>query len=151
MTLKFIPMKKTNIMNKKKNKKNKLKAYSLSEILIVLAIIGILIMLVLPNQTSVIAQAKSIEAQGMLNQVYNLEKNYFYRHSKYSNSFDDIGFVKELTIANGGQAVYEITIVESSTNTFKATARALSDFDGDNIFNEWEIDHHKNLKETVKD
>lgn len=138
-------------MSKIKNKKNKLKAYSLSEILIVLAIIGILIMLVLPNQTSIIAQAKSIEAQGMLNQVYNLEKNYFYRHSKYSNNFEDIGFVKELTIADGGQAVYEITIVESTTNTFKATARSLSDFDGDNIFNVWEIDHHKKLIETVKD
>ncbi len=133
------------------NKKNMVKAYSLSEILIVLAIIGILIMLVLPNQTSVIAQAKSLEAQNMLSHLYNLEKNYFYRHSKYSNNFEEIGFVKELTIAEGGQAVYEISIVEFSNNGFKAKARALSDFDGDNIFNEWEIDEKRKLVETVKD
>ncbi len=132
-------------------KKNRVKAYSLSEILIVLAIIGILIMLVLPNQTSVIAQAKSLEAQNMLNHLYNLEKNYFYRHSKYSNNFDEIGFTKEPTISEGGQAVYEISIVEFSNNGFKAKARALSDFDGDNIFNEWEIDHKRKLVETVKD
>ena len=138
-------------MQKKKNEKSKVKAYSLSEILIVLAIIGILIMLVLPNQTSVIAQAKSIEAQNMLNHVYNLEKNYFYRHSKYSGSFEEIGFVKEMTISQGGQAVYEISIIESSNNSFKAKARALSDFDGDGIFNEWEIDHKRNLLETIKD
>lgn len=30
--------------------------------------------MVLPNQTSVIGQAKAIEAQAMLNQVYGLEK-----------------------------------------------------------------------------
>ena len=138
-------------MKKKQFKKNKVKAYSLSEILIVLAIIGILIMLVLPNQTSIIAQAKSLEAQNMLNHVYNLEKNHFYRHSRYSNSFDEIGFTKELTITEGGQAVYNITIIESSNNTFRAKAVALSDFDGDNIFNEWEIDQNRKLKETVKD
>lgn len=138
-------------MKKKTIQTKKVKAYSLSEILIVLAIIGILIMLVLPNQTSVIAQAKSIEAQNMLNHVYNLEKNYFYRHSKYSGNFDEIGFVKELNISEGGQAVYDIIIVESSNNSFKAIARALSDFDGDGVFNEWEINHKRKLVETVKD
>lgn len=138
-------------MKKKQLQKNKVKAYSLSEILIVLAIIGILIMLVLPNQTSVIAQAKSLEAQNMLSHVYNLEKNYFYRHSRYSNNFDEIGFVKELTITEGGQAVYDISIIEASNNTFRAKAVAASDFDGDNIFNEWEIDQNRKLEETVKD
>ena len=68
-----------------------LKAYSLTEILIVLCIIGILLLMVLPNQTSVIGQAKAIEAQAMLNQVYGLEKSYFYRHSKYSSSLEEIG------------------------------------------------------------
>ncbi len=138
-------------MKRKEKKKTQLKAYSLSEILIVLAIIGILIMLVLPNQTAVIAQAKSIEAQNMLSQVYNLEKNYFYRHSKYSNSLEEIGFIQETTIDKGGQAVYKIDIIQASTNSFKAKARALSDFDGDGNFNEWEIDTKRNLKETIKD
>lgn len=58
----------------KSYKKLYVKAYSLTEILIVLCIIGILLLMVLPNQTSVIGQAKAIEAQAMLNQVYGLEK-----------------------------------------------------------------------------
>ncbi len=135
------------------NKKNKqyLKAYSLTEILIVLCIIAILLMMVLPNQTSVVAQARSIEAQKMLNHLYGLEKAYSFKYSKYSSSFEDIGFQPEATIDQGGQAVYKIDIVEASVNTFKAQAVSVKDFDGDGNFNTWVIDDRKILTETVKD
>lgn len=140
-------MKQTN----KQKQKGYLPAYSMTEILIVLCIIGILILMVLPNQTAVIGQAKAIEAQSMLNQVHALQKSHFYRFSKYSADFEDIGFQPEPTISEGGQAVYQITITEASTNSFKAQAVALSDFDGDGVFNTWEIDQNKKLIETVKD
>lgn len=136
---------------KRKDKKWFVKAYSMTEILIVLCIIGILLLMVLPNQASVISQAKSIEAQSMLNHLYGLEKNYFYRHSRYSSDFEEIGFEPALSIEQGGQAVYRIEIIEASTNTFKATATSLSDFDDDGNYNTWEIDNKKLLRETVKD
>lgn len=136
---------------KQTKKSFELKAYSLSEVLIVLCIIGILIYLVVPNQTSVVSAAKAIEAQNMLNMVHGLEKSHFYRHSKYSQDFEELGFEEALTIDKGGQAVYKIEIIEASLNTFKATATALQDFDGDGIFNVWEIDQDRVLKQTVKD
>lgn len=141
------------MMKNMKNKQNKLrlKAYSLSEILIVLAIIGILILLVMPNQTSVVSQAKAIEAQNMLTHVHALQKNYFYRYSKYAANLDDLGFVQEETILEDGQAVYKITIEEASNNSFIAKAKALSDFDGDGTFNVWQINEKRKLKEVVKD
>lgn len=132
------------------SKKWYIKAYSMSELVIVLCIIGILILLVLPNQTSIVAQAKAIEAQSMLNHVYGLEKSYFYRFSKYTNDFEALGFEHSPTIDQGGQGVYRIEI-EASTNSFKARAVALSDFDGDGVYNTWEIDENKMLKETIKD
>ncbi len=138
-------------MKKVIKKKWYVKAYSLTEILIVLAIIGILLMMVLPNQTSIVSQAKAIEAQNMLNQIYGLEKSHFYRHSRYSSDFNELGFEPVLTIDQGGQAVYRIEIVEASVNSFRARATALSDFDGDGVFNTWEIDQDKKLLETVKD
>lgn len=125
-------------------------AYSMSELVVVLCIIGILILLVLPNQTSVVAQAKAIEAQSMLNHVYGLEKSHFYRFSKYTGDFEALGFEPASTIDKGGQAVYRIEI-EASTNAFKARAIALSDFDGDGTFNTWEIDENKSLREITKD
>ncbi|WAC02708.1 type II secretion system protein [Lacinutrix neustonica] len=127
------------------------KAYSMSELVIVLCIIGILILLVLPNQTSIVAQAKAIEAQSMLNHLYGLEKSHFFRYSKYTNDFEALGFEPALSVNEGGQAVYRIEIIEASTNTFRAKAVSQSDFDGDGNFNTWEIDHNKLLKETVRD
>lgn len=132
-------------------RKYHLKAYSLSEILVVLCIIGILIYLVIPNQTSIITSAKAIEAQNMLSMLHGLEKSYFYRHSKYTADLEELGFEQSLTIDKGGQAVYKIEIIEASLNGFKATATALQDFDGDGIYNTWEIDQDRMLKEIIKD
>lgn len=134
-----------------KIKKKSVKAYSLTEILIVLCIIGILLLMVLPNQTSIISQAKAIEAQAMLNQVYGLEKSHFYRYSKYSNNIEELGFEQESTVDEGGQAVYKIEIVEASNESFLARATSVSDLDGDGSFNVWEIDNKKMLTEVTKE
>ena len=127
------------------------KAYSLTEILIVLCIIGILLLMVLPNQTSVISQAKAIEAQAMLNQVYGLEKANFYRFSKYSASLEEIGFEQNPTVDEGGQAVYRIEIAEASNNSFTARATSVTDLDGDGSFNTWEINDKKIMTEVTKE
>ncbi|WP_353780261.1 type II secretion system protein [Winogradskyella sp. 3972H.M.0a.05] len=142
-------MKDTNAI--KKVRKNHLKAYSMSEILVVLCIIGILIYLVVPNQTSIVTSAKSIEAQNALSMIHGLEKSHFYRHSRYTSDFEELGFEPSLTIDKGGRAVYKIEIIEASLNGFKAVATSLQDFDGDGNYNTWTIDQDRMLKETVKD
>ncbi|WP_291131224.1 type IV pilin protein [Flavobacterium sp. UBA7682] len=135
---------------------NKLKsamvrAYSMTEILIVLCIIGIILLMVLPNQTAVISQAKAIEAQAMLNQVYGLQKSNFYRFSKYSSSLEELGFEQELTVDEGGQAVYKIEIIDATNDSFLARATSVSDLDSDGSFNTWEIDNKKMLTEVIKE
>ncbi|PZO26774.1 MAG: prepilin-type cleavage/methylation domain-containing protein [Flavobacteriaceae bacterium] len=134
-----------------KIKKAYVKAYSMTEILIVLCIIGIILLMVLPNQTAIISQAKAIEAQAMLNHVYGLEKSHFYRFSKYSSNMEELGFEQELTVEEGGQAVYRIEIVEASNSSFLARATSVSDLDGDGVFNTWEIDDKKVLTEVIKE
>ncbi|MCA6422054.1 type IV pilin protein [Flavobacterium sp.] len=144
-------MKKLDLKLLKTIKSGMVKAYSMTEILIVLCIIGIILLMVLPNQTAVISQAKAIEAQAMLNQVYGLEKSHFYRYSKYSNSLEEIGFEQELTVDQGGQAVYKIEIVEATNESFSARATSVSDLDSDGAFNTWEIDNKKILTEVTKE
>jgi type IV pilus assembly protein PilE len=144
-------MKKLNLKLLKTIKSGMVKAYSMTEILIVLCIIGIILLMVLPNQTAVISQAKAIEAQAMLNQVYGLEKSHFYRYSKYSNSLEEIGFEQELTVDQGGQAVYKIEIVEATNESFSERATSVSDLDSDGAFNTWEIDNKKILTEVTKE
>jgi len=127
------------------------RAYSMTEILIVLCIIGIILLMVLPNQTAVISQAKSIEAQAMLNQVYGLQKSQFYRYSKYSNNLEELGFEQEITVDQGGQAVYKFEIIEATNDSFVARATSVSDLDSDGAFNTWEINDKKILTEVTKE
>jgi type IV pilus assembly protein PilE len=129
----------------------RVEGWTLTEILIVLAIIGILVLLVLPNQTAVISKAKSKEAQLQLNAFYNLQLTHYYEFSKYSDDFDELGFIQEQLITEGGQANYLIELVEYAPNEYRATATAVVDFDNDGVFNVWEIDEKKQLKEITKD
>ena len=117
----------------------------------VLVIIGILVLLALPNLMPLISKAKSTEAQLQLEHIHTLEKNYFYLHSRYSNSFTDISFEHSKLATQGGNGNYLIEIIEASNNSFKARATAISDFDGDGVFNIWEVNQDKNLKEVMPD
>jgi len=129
----------------------RIKAFTLSELLVVLVIVGILVLLALPSLMPLISKAHSTEAQLQLGQVHLLEKNYFYLHSKYTADLDEISFEQVKLVTEGGSAKYKIEITEATGNSFKARAIAVVDFDGDGIFNTWEIDNDKNLKEITRD
>jgi type IV pilus assembly protein PilE len=135
----------------KKYSTKKLKAFTLMELLIVLIIIGILVLLALPNLMPLISKAKSTEAQLQLEHVHTLEKSYFYLHSKYSNNLVEISFEPAKLTSQGGNANYQIEVIEATNNAFKARATAITDFDGDGVFNVWEVDQDKNIKEVTPD
>jgi len=133
-------------------KRTRLQAFTLTELLVVLVIIGILVLIAYPNLMPLISNAKSTEAKLQLEHVYNLEKSYFYMNSKYSPSLDEIGFEQEkLSNQDGGRANYKIEIEAADVSSFKAKATAISDFNGDGKYNVWEIDQNKSLKETTRD
>lgn len=126
-------------------------AFTLTELLVVLVIIGILALIALPDQTSVISKAKAQEAKLQLEHVYSLQKQYFYMNSKYSANLEEIDFEQVKLSTEGGNANYKIEIVEAGPTGFKARASAIVDFDQDGSMNVWEIDQEKNLKEVTKD
>ncbi|WP_296114366.1 type IV pilin protein [uncultured Alistipes sp.] len=128
-----------------------IRGFSLPELLVVLVIIGILVLIALPNLMPLIARAKATEAQQQLTYLHTLQQSNFYTYSRYSVSLDELGFEQEKLVTDGGRANYLIEIIEASEHGFKATATAVVDFDGDGIFNVWEIDEDKNLREVVKD
>lgn len=136
----------------KKIQNKKLSAYTLTEILVVLIIIGVLILLALPNLLPLITKAKSTEAKVQLDHLQTLEKNYYYEHSKYSADLAELGFEQEkLSTSDGGRANYRVEIIQSDNKGFKAKATAVVDFNSNGVFNVWEIDQDKNLREIVKD
>jgi len=131
----------------------KVKAYTLTEILVVLVIIGILVLLALPNLLPLITKAKSTEAKVQLEHLSTLQKSFFYEKSKYSTDLNEIGFIQEKLTTDGkdGRANYRIQIVSANNTAFLGRATAVADFDGDGTFNVWEIDQDKNLKEVTPD
>ncbi|WP_317169980.1 type IV pilin protein [Mucilaginibacter inviolabilis] len=137
----------------KLNAQRRLKAYTLTEVLVVLVIIGILLLLALPNLLPLITKAKSTEAKLQLTHVQTLEKNYFYEHSKYSKDLTEIGFIQDKlsTESKDAHANYRIEIVSASNTGFTARATAVVDFNGNGTFNVWEMDQDKNLKEVTPD
>lgn len=131
--------------------RQKLPAYNLQEVLIVLCIIGILLLLALPNLMPLITKARSIEAQTQLKYIYNAQTSHRYMYSKYATDLNEIDFEAPKTVNNGGNSNYVYEILNANNNNFKVRATAITDFDGDGIFNVWEIDENGTPKQTVKD
>jgi type IV pilus assembly protein PilE len=129
----------------------KVPALNLQETLIVLAIIGILLLLALPNLMPLISKAKSIEAQTQLKSIYNMQTTYRYMHSRFTNNINELDFEPPRTVKQNGTANYTYEIISASDVSFKARAEAITDFDGDGIFNVWEIDESGNPKQLIKD
>ena len=129
----------------------KLPAYNLQEILVVLVIIGILLLLALPNLMPLISKAKSVEAQLQLSHIYNSQSTYRYMYSKYAFDLNEIDFEAPKTVNQNGKSNYAYENLDATNNSFKARATAVTDFDGDGVFNVWEIDENGSPKQIVKD
>jgi type IV pilus assembly protein PilE len=138
-------------MNRRPLSSPRLKAFTLTEVLVVLIIIGILILLALPNLMPLITKAKSTEAKIQLQHLYTLEKNYYYEKSKYSKDLTELSFEQQKLTTDGGQANYRMEIIDATNTSFRARATSVVDFDGDGVFDTWEIDQNKNLLETIPD
>ena len=121
--------------------RHKLPSYNLQEVLIVLAIIGILLLLAMPKLMPLISKAKSLEAQTQLKQIHNMQLLYSYTSSRFSDSFEQIDFEAPRTVKDGGTANYAYEIITVSGESFKARATAVVDFDRDGIYNVWAVSY----------
>ncbi len=125
--------------------------FTLTELLVVIVIIGILAALTIPRFLNVTTSAKMTEAKLMLKQVYNLERSYYLENDAYSASLEAIGFEAEKLKSEGGGARYKIAISKATEVEFIATATSVVDFDKDGTFNVWSIDQNGELKQVVPD
>ena len=129
----------------------KQEGFSLTELLVVLVIIGILVLIAMPRLTPIVTKAKTTEAKLNLKQVFMLEKAFKYEYDRFSTNLVEIGFEQEKLITEGGTARYRIEIKKVDETSFKAVATAVVDYNNNGVFNVWEVNESGSIKEVVPD
>ncbi len=125
--------------------------FSLTELMIVLVVVGVLVLLALPKLMPVVTKAKTTEAKLMLKQIYTLEQSYKYENDRYSTVLADIGFEQEKLVTEQGRARYKVEILSADAKNFKAQATSVVDFDGDGTFDVWVTDESGAIRNSVPD
>ena len=136
---------------KKRRRVNGNNGFSMTELMVVLVIIGVLVLLALPRLRPVVTKAKTTEAKLMLKQVYTLEQSYKFEQDRYSQGLADIGFEQEKLVTEGGQARYKIEITSADEKGFAALATSVVDFNNNGVFNVWVVDQNGVIKEKIPD
>ncbi|MEM6766787.1 MAG: type IV pilin protein [Bacteroidota bacterium] len=131
---------------------HKVKGLTLTELLIVLAILGVLLLLAFPVITPIFAKTHAMEAKTNLKHLSELQKVYYLEHMTYSDEFIQLGFEQpRLVTEEDGTAHFQIEVLQVSRENYMARATAITDFDGDGVFNVWEVSKNGIPKEVVPD
>lgn len=119
--------------------------FTLTELLIVLVILGILAGIAIPKYMSSTTKAKQTEAKELLHQIYLMEQSYFLEHDEYWIPGDGVEASKDtpyafdrIGVEIGSSARYSYHI-EETENGFRAVATATT-LDDDPAEDIWMID-----------
>lgn len=144
--------------------KNKFqRGFTLIELMIVVAIIGILAAIAIPNFTRFQAKSKQSEAKTNLKAVFTAAKSYFAERDSYGSTFNDIGFAAENgrryaygygasdVIASQLGAAVITTCTGASVQTTGFTSTACGNVDTDTVQDLWRVDANNTLVNTTDD
>ncbi|MBN2468649.1 MAG: prepilin-type N-terminal cleavage/methylation domain-containing protein [Deltaproteobacteria bacterium] len=123
--------------------RKKEKGFTLIELMIVVAIIGILAAIAIPNFMRYQAKAKQSEAKTNLGSIYTTEVAYRAEKDVYTAAMADLGWAAE------GTTRYSYGIVGATTTLF--SAEATGNIDADAAIDRWTIDETKTLSNTSND
>ena len=123
----------------------------MTELMVVLVIIGILTLIALPRFTNMTTRAKTTEAKTMLRNVHALMQSYYFEHDRYPADLLMVGFEQTPTVDQGGNARYLVSLEAVEGGGFIAAATAVVDFDKDGQFNVWEVGPEGIVRERVPD
>jgi type IV pilus assembly protein PilA len=144
-----------------KNERTREQGFSLTELMIVVAIIGILATIAIPNFLRYQARAKQTEAKSNLVAIHTGQIAYFAENNGYIDDFNAIGFA-----VSGASQRYYYKLGNATAGTLPAgctvpaldnvsptgfTAVAIGNIDGDATCDVWTINEDKVLTNVVND
>lgn len=125
--------------------------FSMTELMVVLVIIGILTLIALPRFMSMTTKAKTTEAKTALRHTHALMQSYYFEHDRYASDLALIGYEQPATVEAGGSARYVVTVESAADGQFVAIATAVVDFDKDGQFNVWQVNQDGLVSERTPD
>jgi len=111
------------------------RGFTLIELMIVVAIIGILAAIAIPNFLKYQCRAKQSEAKAQLGAIRTNEESYIVEYDRYSNDLDKIGFTLK------GSTRYTYSIVSADNTAFVAKAEGTIN----NVQDVWTINQDSEL------
>jgi len=124
---------------------NNKRGFTLIELMIVVAIIGILAAIAIPNVISYLKKSKTAEAKQFLSTLRTLEEAYKAENDTYSNSLTAIGW----TTPTNWKYYSSFSITTATTSAF--TARVVGNIDSDSGTDAWTIDQAGNISHARVD
>ena len=119
------------------------KGFTLIELMIVVAIIGILAAIAIPNFLRYQAKTKQSEAKTNLGSIFTSQVTYFGEEDTYAGSITNLGWAPE------GTTRYGYSITTASATMFTGEARG--QIDTDTQLDVWTIDSTRTLSNTSND
>ncbi len=100
------------------------RGFTLIEIMIVVAIIGILSAIAFPAYQQYVRKSRRVDAKNAVLDMAAREERYFATNNKYSIKGTDFGFSTDTAIAvtTGSKSYYALTITQTATSDFTVTA-----------------------------
>ena len=99
----------------------KMRGITLTELMIVVVILGILTAIAYPNYRQYVARAKRNEAKAALLQIATLQERFYLQNNTYTTDMSRLGFANAANnLTDGG--TYLVNVTAADANTFSAVA-----------------------------
>ena len=127
----------------KPKQEKRTKGFTLIELMIVVAIVGILAAIAIPNFMRYQARSKQSEAKANLRAIYTFQNTHFGEHDVYANTKTSLDWAPE------GNTRYSYSVIAGDATHF--TAQATGNIDSDSVTDVWVINQVVALSNTTND